>query len=216
MDYCNWQNIPELKELVYSSPAASVAQTLMGSKSITFYHEHVLTKDGGTSKETPWHQDQPYFPCDGDLNCTMWVPVDPVPLESSIRFAKGSHKWGKWFYPRHFQTFHDYDVTCEDVNGRIYGSVPRDMDSNPAYDIESFDFQPGDVCIFHMRTLHAVEPNMKPTNRRVLSFRWVAEDATFVKRPWDESPPLAAHPGLVFDQRLVGEYFPQIPTKINN
>jgi hypothetical protein len=52
----------------------------MGSESVVFYHEHVLTKEKGTSKATPWHHDQPYYPCDGDLNCTIWIPVDPVPI----------------------------------------------------------------------------------------------------------------------------------------
>jgi len=212
MDYCNWERIPEIKELVYGSVVAPLAKILMGSNSAVFYHEHVLTKDGGTSKETVWHHDQPYYPCDGDLNCTMWIPVDPVPIESSIRFAKGSHRWGKWFYPRHFQTWDDYQVNYEDNNGRVYESVPQDMDSNPLYDVTTYDFQPGDICVFHMKTLHAAYANLKKSDRRVLSLRWIAEDATFVKRPWDESPPLENHPGLEFGKPLLGEHFPEIPT----
>ena len=42
--------------------------------------------------------------------------------------------------------------------------------------------------------------------------RWIAEDATFVKRPWDESPPLENHPGLEFGKPLLGKHFPEIPT----
>jgi len=213
MDYCNWERIPEIKELVYDSPAPHLAKTLMGSQEAVFYHEHVLVKDKGTSKQTVWHHDQPYYPCDGDLNCTMWIPVDPVPLESSIRFAKGSHRWGKWFYPRNFQTWEDYEVSYKDVNGRVYESVPDDMDSNPSYDVETYDFQPGDVCFFHMKTLHAAHGNLRKQDRRVISLRWIAEDATFVKRPWDESPPLESHPGLEFGQRLLGQHFPVIPTR---
>ena len=29
------------------------------------YHEHVLTKEPGTTKRTPWHHDQSYYPIDG-------------------------------------------------------------------------------------------------------------------------------------------------------
>jgi len=214
MDYCNWERIPEIKELVYDSLVAPLAKTLMGSTSAVFYHEHVLTKEGGTSKETVWHHDQPYYPCDGDLNCTMWIPIDPVPTESSIRFVKGSHRWGKWYYPRNFKTWDDYEVNqdYQDAEGRIYESVPKDLDSNPKYDVTTYDFQPGDVCVFHMKTLHAAHANLRKTHRRVLSLRWIAEDATFVKRPWDESPPLANHPGLEFGKPLLGEHFPEIPT----
>jgi len=211
MDYCNWARIPELKELVFSSPAASLVKSIIGSEKVVFYHEHILTKEGGTSKETPWHQDQPYFPVDGNLNCNMWIPIDFVPKESSIRFVKGSHIWGRWFYPRNFKTFDDYDVNYEDNNGRVYESVPKDIDSNCDYDVVTDSYQPGDCVIFHLKTLHAAAPNLKADSRRVVSLRWLAEDAVYVKRPWDESPPLEAHPGLEFGKQLVGEHFPEIP-----
>ena len=74
----------------------------------TFYHEHVLTKDPGTNKKTPWHQDQPYYPVDGSANCSIWMPIDPVSLDTAIEFVRGSHRWGKWFYPRKFATELNY------------------------------------------------------------------------------------------------------------
>ncbi|GBM03869.1 hypothetical protein AVEN_225047-1, partial [Araneus ventricosus] len=33
---------------------------------VAFYHEHVLVKEPGTDKETPWHHDQSYYPIDGE------------------------------------------------------------------------------------------------------------------------------------------------------
>lgn len=33
---------------------------------VTFYHEHVLIKEPGANKKTPWHVDQTYYPIDGD------------------------------------------------------------------------------------------------------------------------------------------------------
>ncbi len=41
------------------------------------------------------------------------MPLDPVSLETTIRFVKGSNNWGKWFYPRKFATFKNYSVTGE-------------------------------------------------------------------------------------------------------
>jgi len=49
-----------------------------------FYHEHVLTKDPGTSKETPWHHDQSYYPVDGQNLVSLWIPVDAVELVRTI------------------------------------------------------------------------------------------------------------------------------------
>ena len=58
-DYCNWTRIPEFVDVVRNSPAAQAAAELMGSRSAQMFHDHVLVKEPGTSKPTPWHQDRP-------------------------------------------------------------------------------------------------------------------------------------------------------------
>jgi hypothetical protein len=42
------------------------------------------------------------------------MPLDPVSLETTIEFVKGSHLWNKWFYPRKFSTFKNYQVIGEE------------------------------------------------------------------------------------------------------
>ena len=59
-DYCNWQRIPEFTEVIMKSEAAAVAAALMASDTVQVFHDHVLVKEPGTSKATPWHQDGPY------------------------------------------------------------------------------------------------------------------------------------------------------------
>ncbi|MCA8933563.1 MAG: phytanoyl-CoA dioxygenase family protein, partial [Rhodospirillaceae bacterium] len=83
-DYCNWTRIPEFAEVVRSSPAAEVAADLTGSAAIQIFHDHVLVKEPGTSKPTPWHQDAPYYFVDGDQVVSFWSPLDPVG-EASLR-----------------------------------------------------------------------------------------------------------------------------------
>ena len=48
-DYCNWERIPEFKEVIQSSPAAEVAANLMQSQTAQLFHDHVLVKEPGTS-----------------------------------------------------------------------------------------------------------------------------------------------------------------------
>ena len=60
-DYCNWERIPEFGQVIRNAPAAKVAADLMGSRSVQMFHDHVLVKEPGTSKPTPWHQDGPYY-----------------------------------------------------------------------------------------------------------------------------------------------------------
>ena len=39
-----------------------------------FYHEHVFTKDPGTTSTTPWHHDQSYYPVDGwKVKLNEWI-----------------------------------------------------------------------------------------------------------------------------------------------
>ncbi len=60
-DYCNWNRIPEFVAVIRDSPAASVAADRMQSQTTQLFHDHVLVKEPGTSKPTPWHTDGPYY-----------------------------------------------------------------------------------------------------------------------------------------------------------
>ena len=101
-DYCNWQRIAPYRTFVCESPAAHVAARLMGSRRARFFHEHVLVKEPGSTEPTPWHHDQPYYGVDGIKNCSLWIPLDPVPEDTCIEFVAGSHRWGRQFLPRMF------------------------------------------------------------------------------------------------------------------
>ncbi|MEO1705593.1 MAG: phytanoyl-CoA dioxygenase family protein, partial [Pseudomonadota bacterium] len=97
-DYCNWERIPELKAAIEASPAAEVAADLMQSRSVQMFHDHVLVKEPGTSKATPWHQDGPYYFVGGQQNVSFWSPMDPV-TEATLRCVAGSHLWEKPVLP---------------------------------------------------------------------------------------------------------------------
>ena len=60
-DYCNWERIQEFKDCMFNSPAAQLVSEAKNSKSIQIFHDHIFIKESGTNKETPWHQDMPYY-----------------------------------------------------------------------------------------------------------------------------------------------------------
>ena len=62
-DYCNWQRIKEYKNFIFNSDIAKIAGLLMQSNKVNLFHEHVLIKEKGSKKRTPWHQDQGYYCC---------------------------------------------------------------------------------------------------------------------------------------------------------
>lgn len=97
-DYCNWNRISQFKEVIQKSNVGEVAAQLMVSKTVQVFHDHVLVKEPGTSKPTPWHQDSPYYFVEGSQTVSFWSPVDRV-TDASLRCVAGSHKWPKAVLP---------------------------------------------------------------------------------------------------------------------
>lgn len=181
-DFCNWQRIPAIERFVRESPAAAIAGELMGAETVRLYHDHMLTKEPGTSQRTPWHQDQPYYNVDGHMNASMWFPVDPVARESSLEFVAGSHS-GQWYMPRSFM-----DDRARWFPEGTLAELP-DIDGNPDdFEVLGWAMEPGDAVFFNMLTLHAAGGVAAGRRRRVLSIRLLGDDMVHAPREWDTSP----------------------------
>ncbi len=181
-DFCNWQRFPAYLELARAT--AATAQALMGSRTVRLYHDHLLVKEAGTRQPTPWHQDQPYYDVDGRDVISMWLPIDPVPVESTLEFVAGTHL-GPWLMPRTFMQ-HEAKWFPE---GSLR-DVPDVEAERDAFPILGWALQPGDAVFFHALTLHASQG--AKGLRRVISIRFLGDDAQRVSRPWRCSPPIPA------------------------
>jgi ectoine hydroxylase-related dioxygenase (phytanoyl-CoA dioxygenase family) len=182
-DFCNWQRIPEYREFLFDSPAADIAGALMQTRSVRLFHEHVLVKEPATEIPTPWHHDQPYYCVDGVMNCSIWLPLDPVPKKRGLEFIAGSHRWQRWFRPERFDRTPLFENDTQEPMPDIEGHRDR-------YDIRCWDLEPGDVVAFHYLTLHGAPANRSGSRRRrAFSSRWVGDDATFAIRSGRTSPP---------------------------
>ncbi len=184
-DYCNWRRIAEYEDFLRRSPAAEIAGRLMRSEKARIYHEHVLVKEPGTQEVTPWHHDLPYYGVEGSQLCSIWLPLDPVPKPVCPEFVAGSHLWNQLFYPRLFINHENYGSGATD-----YTTVP-DIDADRGkHEILSWELEPGDCIVFHMRTLHGAPATAQiKTRRRGFSTRWLGDNACFAVRPWKTSPP---------------------------
>jgi len=200
-DYCNWTRIPEFADVIHASPAAEVAADLMGSQSTQMFHDHVLVKEPGTSKPTPWHQDAPYYFVEGHQTVSFWSPVDPV-TDASLRCVAGSHLWDKPVLPTRWLAetsfYPDQDA---------YMPVP-DPDAE-GMDIREWPMQPGDAVAFGFGVLHGARGNVSDRRRRAFSLRLVGDDARYVDRPGPTSPPFPGHDMRPGD-RLREDWFPVI------
>ena len=199
-DYLNWQNIPELKDYVYHSPAAEIAKFLTGTRDIVFYHDHILCKEPYTNKTTPWHHDQSYYPLDGDQTCSIWMPVDHVAKSETLLFVRGSHKLG-YFMPYKFGTERPYPISNDELHAQLqFTEIPDDITS--IGDVIGWRVERGDCVVFAGKTIHGAPPNLSDKQRRVLSTRWLGDDVKCAHRPWICSPPVTGNlkPGCKFQQ----------------
>ncbi|MGR3814937.1 MAG: phytanoyl-CoA dioxygenase family protein [Cognatishimia activa] len=200
-DYCNWTRIPEFEEVIRTSAAAEVAADLMGSSRVQVFHDHILVKEPGTSKPTPWHQDGPYYFVDGTQNVSFWSPVDPV-TEASLRCVAGSHKWEKPVLPTRWLSEENF-YPDEDA----YMPVP-DPDAE-GMEIREWAMEPGDAVAFNFAILHGARGNEAKARRRAFSLRMIGDDARYVERPGRTSPPFPGH-DMVAGQVLREDWFPVI------
>jgi len=203
-DFCTWRDHPEFTEFLARTGLARIAAELTGSRTITMFHDHVLVKTSGTRQNTPWHQDQPYYDVEGRQNVSFWIPVDPVPVETSLELIAGSHL-GPWLMPRSF------------LDGRAKWFPEGTLEEIPDFSrddprVRRFALEPGDCIAFHMLTVHGAPGVRGSADRRVFSLRVVGDDMVYAPRDWTTSPDMSA----VFDgvdsrvagQPLSGPWFP--------
>lgn len=200
-DYCNWQRIPAFAKVIRESDLAATAAALMRSKTVQFFHEHVLVKEPGTAKATPWHQDAPYYFVDGMQTVSFWVPLDSVD-ESTLRLIAGSHLWEKLVRPTRWLSNADFYVADDE-----YLPVP-DPDLEPhKFPVLEWKMEPGDAVAFHYRSVHGARGNLSGRRRRAFSMRVVGDDARYVTRPGPTSPPFPGH-GMQDGEILREDWFP--------
>lgn len=200
-DYCNWQRIPEFERFARQSPAAEIAARITRSRTAQLFHDHVLVKEPGTAKPTPWHQDSPYYFVEGEQTVSFWIPVEPVHT-ATLRLIAGSHRWAKPVLPVKWLTDKSFYADPGD-----FMPVPE-PDAEPGrFRVLEWQMEPGDVVLFHFRTVHGARGNENPSRRRALSMRFVGDDARYVTRRGRTSPPFPGH-GMTDGQRLRADWFP--------
>ena len=181
-DYCNWQRIYEFKKFAEESPAAQIVAEATDSKSIQLFHEHIFVKDPGTFKETPWHQDMPYYCVDGNDTGSFWIPLDPITKENSLQVLLGSHKFPKLVRPTKWSN--DKPWYKDNDNFMDMPDITK-MEKN----ILSSEMNIGDAILFNFKVLHSSSGNTEKIPRRAFSMRFIGDDVKYINRGGETSPP---------------------------
>ena len=206
-DYCNWTCIDNFAEAIKQPHIAEIAAELMQSRRVQMFHDHVLVKEPGTSKPTPWHSDGPYYFISGQQNVSFWVPLDPVAAQdNTLRLVAGSHKWSKPVLPTRWLSETNFYPPSSEKDSVYYQPVP-DPDREEGMEVLEFDMQPGDAVAFHFNTLHGARGNRSVNRRRVFSLRLLGDDARYIERPGPTSPPFPGH-NMRSGDKLRNDWFP--------
>ena len=181
-DYCNWERIKEFKDCIFKSLAAQIVCEATSSQSSQIFHEHIFIKEAGTHKETPWHQDMPYYCIDGNNTGSFWIPLDSVDKENNLQLILGSHKWPKLVRPTKWSN--DQSWYKDD---RSFMNLP-DID-----DFKNNIFIPelnlGDAVLFNFKIVHGSSGNKTLKSRRAFSMRFIGDDVRYIDRRGPTSPP---------------------------
>lgn len=184
-DFCNWQRFSQYQQIIFDSKLPEIAARLCRSKSVRLYHDHLLVKTPNTKQTTPFHQDQPYYNISGNQNVSFWIPVDSVPVESSLQFVNGSHASRQWYLPCTFKT--------KEAKWFPEGSLPNvpEIKVTKGTTLLTWPLEPGDIVAFHMLTIHGSQGTAD--RRRAFSIRYIGDDIRHAPRSWRTSPEF---PGL--------------------
>ena len=182
-DYCNWQRILEYKNFLFNSNIGFIASQLMKSIKVNLFHEHVLIKEAGAKKRTPWHQDQSYYCVEGHQNVSFWIPLDIILKDTAPEFISKSHKWKQKYLPTKF-----FGDNYEHID-KNFEKIPNIDKNRKKYDILSYSLKPGDVIAFNFATVHGAPGNEHSITRRAFSARFIGDDGRYIKRKGEMSPP---------------------------
>lgn len=188
-------------DFIYHSGAAKLMATILQSSKINFFYDQLLVKEPGTNTSTPWHQDQPYWAIAGKQIASIWLPLDVVDKDTSLRYVAGSHLWDA-FNPHNFADNTPY-------KGTGLPELP-DIDAQPEkYDLLGWDMKLGDCLVFQGMIVHGAKGNTSNNRRRAWATRWTGDDVRYDKRSGEVAIP-TEDPGLSHGDILDSSTFPVV------
>ncbi|MEN9874451.1 MAG: hypothetical protein RL186_1348 [Pseudomonadota bacterium] len=176
-DVAAWKTSLEVRQVAMDSALPELIADLLDARYLNFWEDTTFVKTPGTRQKTAFHQDLAYFQISGDQCVIVWIPLDPADkTNGTLEYVRGSHLWGETYAPNVFisQTplGKSPEKRCPDIEG-----------NRESYDIVSFDVEPGDVIVHHVRTIHGAGGNMSNRMRRAMSFRYCGDAVSYYDRP---------------------------------
>ena len=198
---------PKLKQLLDNSPIAEIVGSMLNAP-VRFYMDQMFYKPAGLIAPSAWHQDTCYYNVDGHQLIRAWVRADPVPRNISLEVLRGSHLWNVTYRPPVGMDPKSDPTGAARLNERfdrgetLIGKeafekwtyfdsfldpslpvLPDIEQSRDSFDILGWDYQPGDVILFHGNIVHSALGGVElPHPRRSHASLWAGPDVNYLKR----------------------------------
>ena len=171
-----WTHCRAFSEMETGTGVGEAGAELTGSRVMRLYKDNLAVKEPRTATPTRWHQDIPYFWIDGLQICTAWITLDDIgPASGSLRFIRGSHRWGLLF-----GNAKEGDGSSPQAR-ELAGPMPEVEAEHPR-DIVSFDLNAGDALLYSARIIHGSGGNRSERRRRAISIRMMGDDVVWRRR----------------------------------
>lgn len=201
-----WRQVEAFRRFIFDSPAADLAWPFLESETLVLFYDFLLVKEARSGRAaTPWHQDHAYYPLDGTQVINCWTALDEIPLETSLRFLKGSHRPAKVYRAVNFEA-----PEADYRHANFARPPPPDIESDPAAEILATAMAPGDMLIWNSHTFHSAPGNHLDRRRAAFSLNWVGDGVTYTAAPSLET---YRDPSLSPGQPIAGEKFPVVRQK---
>lgn len=152
-----------------------------GVEDMWYMGEQLFLKEDGSSRRTPWHQDTSYLRIMGSQMVAVWISLEPLPREHCLEFVRASHRGPLY----NGSAFDSDDDTAPLYKESLLPRLPDIQARRDDFEILSWDFEPGDVLVFHLGMLHGGAGTAPGMRRRTVSLRFIGPDVVFDGRPRD-------------------------------
>ncbi len=223
---------PQLKLLMDESPLAAIVGTVL-SAPVRFYMDQMFYKPPGMIAPSAWHQDTCYYNVDGHQLVRAWVCADPAPRNISLEILRGSHLWNITYRPPvGMDPAHNPDgaaaldaafdngevlIGREAHNNWTYfdsfmdprlPKLPDIESARDSFDILGWDYEPGDVVLFHGHAVHSARGGVHIGHpRRAHASLWAGPDVHYLRRRSQAIPdPLRLYDHHPKDGQSLGDF----------
>jgi ectoine hydroxylase-related dioxygenase (phytanoyl-CoA dioxygenase family) len=158
-DYHNPKAPALYREAIAATPFASLLREVWSSEHIWYHGEEPFLKKGNAER-TAWHQDLPYVSWKGEHWVNCWISFDALPKTHSIEVIRGSHL-GPLYEDRAGVYAAELGesqaaILGEESDAPVLPDIEAERRKSPAaWDVVSFDIEPGDVVFLHPGSLHS-------------------------------------------------------------